>query len=83
MNCQRTNLILMLIIFTLAFINISHDSNKPNIDLEIYTQNEIYYINNLTVSFEKRNEIIIFKNTLDLKKFMSNETAKNVNLNCK
>ena len=45
-------------------------------DLEIYTQDNIYYINELTVTNEKTNEKLTFSNKESLKLYISDVTSK-------
>jgi len=61
-------IIFMLIIYILSY--------NPRTDLEIYTQDNIYYINGLTVTNEQSDESITFSDMESLKIYISDVTSK-------
>lgn len=61
--------ILLLVMFILT------KEEKPKTDLEIYTYDNIYYINDLTVTTENFNFKIEFANQAQLKEYISNVTS--------
>lgn len=48
-------------------------------NLEIYTSNNIYYINGLTVTNEVNNDTLTFNDMRSLKNYISDITANNIN----
>ena len=49
--------------------------NKSDDELEIYTLENIYYLNGLTVTNESTSEVLEFKNKTELKEYISKITA--------
>ena len=65
--------IMALLVYTLIVVNL-----VPETDLEIYTQDDIYYIDGLTITRENSNEGYIFTTPEDMKLFIADLTASNV-----
>ena len=66
---------LLTIILLVGYI-LTHD--EPKTDLEIYTYDNIYYINDLTVTTENFNFKIVFKDQEQLKEYISNVTSSEI-----
>jgi hypothetical protein len=70
---MKTLILIFTVILTLA---ISRCETKPEpADLEIYTPENIYYIEGLTVTNESNSETFTFKTKTELKEFISDRTA--------
>ena len=75
---KTTQIILACILALLVCILIEFNLG-PKTDLEIYTQDDIYYINGLEVTTEATGEVIFFGCNQELKHFIADLTANNVN----
>lgn len=67
----------LLIITAIAMFVTSCKREVTN--LEIYTSNNIYYINGLTVTNEVNNDTLTFNNMRSLKNYISDITANDIN----
>lgn len=80
---------LIIAVFSLLFVSVSvtiavnkltSNSCGNTTDLEIYTFDNIYYIKDLTVTNELNDSVLVFNNTFELKNYISELTASDVNL---
>lgn len=77
MNKQGTILAVIAIGFLLFLVNRFgySEGTKQAADLEIYTSENIYFINGLTVTTETDDRVITFDDMQSLKAYIGNETA--------
>lgn len=68
-----TGLIVTLILSLLLFVGYN-----PT-DIEVYTPENIYYINGLQVTNENNNEVLNFEDNESLKTYISRKTADDTN----
>lgn len=74
------NKIIILIVNIIALLVILIYTNNKSTDLEIYTYEDIIYVNDNTVTFENTNEVYTFKDKESLKLFIANKTIEQINL---
>lgn len=65
-----------ILIITAMFVT---SCKREVTNLEIYTSNNIYYINGLTVTNEVNNDTLTFNDMRSLKNYISDITANNIN----
>ena len=71
-------LALIIFIFAMLFISFSLADYSAKTDLEIYTEDNIYYINGLIVTNESDDEVLVFDNKKELKDYISKITVKSL-----
>ena len=76
---MRKNLIMPIVAFAIGFYVAYLTMPRPP-KLEIYTQDNIYFLDGLKVTNEANDVILIFENNNDLEIFISDLTAQNTNL---
>lgn len=74
---------ILMSIFIITFIwmmivKISDTRVKQDHDLEIYSKEDIIYIQGLTVTFESREDTLRFKDKESLRVYISNLTSNNI-----
>jgi hypothetical protein len=69
-------MVVALLAYTFLVIQLTEAQTKT--DLEIYTQDDIYYIDGLTVTRENSNDGYIFITQQDLKLFISDLTYNDI-----
>ena len=69
-------MVVALLAYTFLIIQLTEAQTKT--DLEIYTQDDIYYIDGLTVTRENSNDGYIFITQQDMKSFISDLTYNDI-----
>lgn len=72
--------IIILIVNIIALLVILIFTNNKSTDLEIYTYEDIIYVNNNTVTFENTDEVYTFKDKESLKLFVANKTVEHIKI---
>lgn len=72
--------IIILILNIVALLVILIYTNNKSTDLEIYTYEDIIYINDNTVTFENSDEVYTFKDKESLKLYIANKTIEHIKL---
>jgi len=62
----------------MLFISFSLADYSTKTDLEIYTEDNIYYINGLIVTNESDDEVLVFDSKKELKDYISKITVKSL-----
>ena len=62
----------------MLFISFSLADYSAKTDLEIYTEDNIYYINGLIVTNESDDEVLVFDSKKELKDYISKITVKSL-----
>lgn len=76
---KNKNFILPIVMFAIGFYVAYLTMPRPP-KLEIYTQDNIYFLDGLEVTNEANDTILIFENNSDLEEFIGELTAQNTNL---
>ncbi len=73
---KKLNSILLIAILVLSIA--IYSTKKSSFDLEIYTDQNIYYVNGLTVTNESDDTTLIFNTAKELKNYISYKTANDI-----
>lgn len=71
---KNLSYLIVIIITILIILNY----NERSADLEIYTKENIYYIQGLKVTNEANDQVLIFNDKESLKNYISDVTAKDL-----